>query len=106
MAKHLTSYPRCEGTMAGKLCSLHILGPSHTCTSSRSVLAVATKALASSGMPKVLPSLPGRSRRANTHVPDATSRGPTSHRTGTPCKLPDTQGCQVKKMCLKRPTRK
>ena len=36
-------------------------------------------------MPNCLPSLPGRSRRAATHVPCSTSRGPTSMRTGTPC---------------------
>ncbi len=44
-----------------------------------------TKAAGSTGTPKALPSLPGRSRRDTTHEPLATSRGPTSTLTGTPC---------------------
>ncbi len=44
-----------------------------------------TKASGSAGTPKALPSLPGRSRRETTHEAEATSRGPTSTRTGTPC---------------------
>mmetsp|Transcript_22814 Transcript_22814/g.70485 ORF Transcript_22814/g.70485 Transcript_22814/m.70485 type:complete len:413 (+) Transcript_22814:169-1407(+) len=44
----------------------------------------ATRLSASHDTPKVLPSLPGRSRRATTTASFSTSLGPSSMRTGTP----------------------